>query len=183
MLKKLSLNFIFIIKILNIFFLYYLNFYKIKKFVILFLLSSFVFIPTLYLTYDYILYNRMLVNFISVEKFVEPNIQISHIIVWIFISTFILMILNFYFRKRNSSLFSNFFYFLPYIHIIFIFLILILGKYSNINCEQIPENIKCGCYYIGARSFENNQYPISKDSKAYQALFNKKCVKNFFQIK
>ena len=77
---------------------------------------------------------------------------------------------------------SKYLNFLPYIHIIFVFLIIIIGKYTNITCEKLPEDRKCGCYYVGARTIDNNQFPISKDSKAYQALFNEKCIKKFFKI-
>lgn len=138
----------------------------------LFILLS---IPTIILLSKYIDVNRDIFNITqNIQDFNKlPNfwkIGIFYIVFWmLFVNFFCLflykIILNFLKKEENI-----FFYF-PIFNSLAILIILVVGVYSNKNCDDLPQERYCGCIYLEAYK--------GKHKNAYQSLFNKKCYKYF----
>lgn len=66
---------------------------------------------------------------------------------------------------------ENIFFYFPIANSLLVVIVIILGIYSNKDCEDLPKERYCGCIYLEAYKGENDQ--------AYKSLFNEKCFKYF----
>ena len=127
-------------------------------------------LPTIFLTSYYIGTNNNILsdsrNSVKLD-FRKNGIYI--IIFYMLLSNLICVFLFQKFKEKiNSKHIKNFFLF-PIFHSILILIILIFGKYSFKNCDQLDSERYCGCIFL------KSQETAHQD--AYKQLLNDKCLK------